>query len=175
MKKAPLPPNPHPRKNFYNGPWLMLRPVFCRCWWGIFVALLPFGHRVQPPAKFGTPARRAFSPSRRGVASICRPAGTPFRPPAKLGTPARRAFSPSRVVLRVFVALRAHHFALRRSLGRLRGARQGGAGYGAAPPSRPPLHPPRSTPKEESSIPFAWRGQRGCSCGSFLHSLHSFR
>ena len=37
------------------------------------------------------------------------------------------------VVLRVFVALRAHHFALRRSLGRLRGARQGGAGYGAAP------------------------------------------
>jgi len=46
----------------------------------------------------------------------------------------------------VVAALRAHYFALRRSLGRLRGARQGGAGYGATPPSRPPLHPPRSTP-----------------------------
>ena len=47
----------------------------------------------------------------------------------------------------IFAALRAWRFAVRRSLGRLRGARQGGAGYGAAPPARPPLHPPRSTPK----------------------------
>ena len=37
LQKAPLPPNPHPRKNFYYGPWLMLRPVF-------FVS--PFGHGV---------------------------------------------------------------------------------------------------------------------------------
>ena len=42
MKKAPLPPNPHPRKNFYNGPWLMLRPVFF-CALGRFF-YLPCGH-----------------------------------------------------------------------------------------------------------------------------------
>ena len=57
-------------------------------------------------------------------------------------------------------ALRAFCFALRRSLGRLRGARQGGAGYGAAPPSRPPLHPPRSTPKEGFQLPSGGEGTR---------------
>ena len=51
---------------------------------------------------------------------------------------------------------------------------QGGAGYGAAPPSRPPLHPPRSTPLR-FSISAKRRGLRGCSCGSFPHSLRSLR
>ena len=60
-------------------------------------------------------------------------------------------------------------------MGRLCGAQQGGAGYGATPPSRPPLHPPRSTPKEGLSITPEWRGQRGCSSGSFLPSLRSVR
>ena len=95
---------------------------------------------------FGVPVRRAILPSRRGVARICSSAGTRFRPPAKLGTPARRAISPSRRGVVSICCPAALYFALRRSLGRLRGARQGGACYGAAPPSRPPLHPPRSTP-----------------------------
>ena len=37
------------------------------------------------------------------------------------------------VKLKQFAALRARYSAIRRCLGRLRGARQGGAGYGATP------------------------------------------
>ena len=84
---------------------------------------------------------------------IC-PAGTGFRRLAEFGTPARRAdLEWQKDVSLIISALRAHYFAVRQSLGRLRGARQGGAGYGATPPSRPPLHPPRSTPKEGFQLP----------------------
>ena len=67
-----------------------------------------------------------------------------------------------------FAALRAYRFAARRSLGRLRGARQGGAGYGAAPPSRPPLHPPRSTPQEGFQLPQKGEGDASFAPGASL-------
>ena len=116
----------------------------------------PAGTGFRPPAKFGTPARRAIPPMRRafrfhggGVIGFFCPAGTEFRPPAKFGTPARRE-----------LALRARSSTPDRRLGRLRGVRQGGAGYGATPPSRPPLHPPRSTPKRGFQLPWPGEGTR---------------
>ena len=68
----------------------------------------------------------------------------------------------------VSAALLARGFAIRRSLGRLRGARQGGAGYGAAPPSLPPLHPPRSTPKEGFQFPSCGEGNAAFAAGASL-------
>ena len=67
-----------------------------------------------------------------------------------------------------FAALRARGFAIRQSLGRLRGVRQGGAGYGAAPPSLPPLHPPRSTPKERFQFPSCGEGNAAFAAGASL-------
>ena len=47
FEKSSPSPNPHPRKNFYNGPWLMLRLVFFALG-AIFLFMLPFGHGVSP-------------------------------------------------------------------------------------------------------------------------------
>ena len=157
----------------------MLRPVF--------LFEFPLGTLFRRPAEFGTPARRAFSPSRRGVASICRPAGTPFRPPAKLGTPARRAARRGRLWGCARQSDAKHRVA---GLGRHRRyarrserhgdqsltARQcrdllliSGRVDGVNTPA------PLASPLREFSASVKRRGQRGCSCGSFLHSLHSFR
>ena len=83
-------------------------------WRGMFLwSLLPYGHGVSPynqrttdsficptgttfhpPARFGTPARRAFSPPRRGAEGACsglRPSSAPSALPPE--HPLRRIFN----------------------------------------------------------------------------------
>ena len=103
----------------------------------------PAGTGFRPPAKFGTPARRAIPPMRRafrfhggGVIGFFCPAGTEFRPPAKFGTPARRAAR----------------------WGRL---------WGYAPFSAPLASPPKH-PQEGLSTSLAWRGHASYAAGASL-------
>ena len=75
-------PNPHPRKNFYNGPWHMLRLVFFVLGANFFI-YAALGHKVSPSGEVWD----AFPAWGKGgllgavplLGPLCTPPGAPLR------------------------------------------------------------------------------------------------